>query len=117
MIGEKFEYEGKSYSIKRDVSFGEYKKISHLGNSLHILTREYEEADEDKKQVIIEEFTRTTDSQLEIMSNFIETILGLKQSDIDKMSLFTAVGLFNKAFELSTQIKKKLEKISDLPSS
>ena len=117
MIGDKFEYDGKSYMIKKDVSFGEYKKISHLGNSLQSLTRDFEEADEDKKQVIMEEFTKTTDAQLMIISDFIESILGLKPVDIDKMSLFNAIGLFNTAFTISTQVKKKLEKTSDSPSS
>ena len=117
MIGEKFEYDGKSYYIKRDVSFGEYKKISKIGNSLQTLTREYEEADDSRKSQIMETFTKTSDEQLTIISDFIETILGLKTNEIEKMSLFNAVGLFNQAFILSTQVKKKLEKTSDSPLS
>lgn len=103
--------------IKKDVSFGEYKKISKLGNSLQSLTREYESAEEDRKQILLEEFTKTTDEQLEMISDFIESILGLKQVDIEKMSLFDAISLFNQAFITSTQIKKKSETTLDLPLS
>ena len=85
MIGEKFEYDGKSYYIKRDVSFGEYKKISKIGNSLQTLTREYEEADDSRKSQIMETFTKTSDEQLTIISDFIETILGLKTNEIEAL--------------------------------
>ena len=115
MIGDKLEYNNKSYTIKKDVSFGEYKRISKIGNSLQTLTREYEESGEDRKQQILEQFTKTSDEQLGIVSDFIESTLGLTQKDIDKLSLFDAIGLFNQAFVLSTQVKKKLEKTSDSP--
>lgn len=117
MIGDTFEFNGKSYSIKRDVSFGEYKKISKLGNTLQKLTTEYERASEDDKLKIIEQFSKTTEDQLQTVGDFIESMLGLTQVDIDGMSLMDAIGLFNESFTQSTQVKKKLEKISDLPSS
>lgn len=117
MIGEKFEFNNKSYTIKKDVSFGEYRKISKLGNSLQNITKEYELADDVKKDELLKEFTKTTDEQLETISDFIETTLGLKQSEIEKMSLFDAISLFQKAFTVSTEVKKKPETTLDLPSS
>ena len=116
MIGDKFDYNGKSYTIKKDVSFGEYKKISRIANLLNTLTKEFEEAGEDRKQQRLEQFTKTSDEHLNIISDFIESTLGLKEDDIDKFSLFDAIGLFNKAFELATQVKKKSETISESPS-
>ena len=116
MIGDKFEYNGKSYTIKKDVSFGEYKRISKTGSMLQTLTKEFEEAGEDRKQQILEQFTKTSDDQLTIISDFIESTLGLTQKDIDKLSLFNAIGLFNEAFTVSTQVKKKSETISESPS-
>ena len=109
MIGEKFEYNGKQYEIKRDVSFGEYKKISKLGNTLQSLTKEYESAPEEEKLKIIEKFSKTTDDQLQLIGDFIESMLGLTQNDIDCMSLMDAIGLFNESFTISTSIKKKSE--------
>ena len=117
MIGDKFEYNNKTYTVKKDVSFGEYRKISKIGSQLQTLTKEFEEAGEDGKQEILEQFTRTSDDQLNIIADFIETTLGLKPSEIEKMSLFDAIGLFNQAFTISTQLKKKSEKTLDLPSS
>jgi len=116
LIGDKFDFNGKEYIIKKDVSFGEYKKISKLGNSLQTLTREYTNADDEEKIKISERFAQTTDDQLEAIANFLELTLGLTQKDIDKMSLMDALGLFNEAFTVSTQIKKKLETTLELPS-
>ena len=116
MIGEKFEFNGKSYTIKRDVSFGEYKKISKLGNTLQSLQKEYEPASDEEKTRIMEEFSRTTNDQLQTIADFIESILGLKQADVDKMSLMDAIGLFNEAFTISTQVKKKSETTLESPS-
>lgn len=113
MIGEKFEFNNKTYTIKKDVSFGEYKKISKLGNMLQTLASDYELADEENKQKILKDITSTTDDQLEMISDFIESTLGLKQVEIEKMSLFDAISLFNKAFTVSTEIKKKSEIISE----
>ena len=117
MIGDVFDFNNKSYTIKKEVSFGEYKKISKLGNSLQKLTTDYESADEDKKLKIIAQFSKTTDDQLQVISDFIESILGLTQPEIDLLSLMDAIGLFNEGFTQTTQIKKKSEKTLDLPLS
>ena len=117
MIGEKFDFNNRQYEIKRDVSFGEYKKISKLGNSLQSLTKEYESANEEDKLKIVEKFSKTTDDQLQLIGDFIESMLGLTQKDIDGMSLIDAISLFNEAFTISTNIKKKSETTLELPSS
>jgi hypothetical protein len=116
MIGDSFEYNGRQYTIKRDVSFGEYKKISKLGNTLQKLTSEYELASEEDKLKIIEQFSKTTEDQLQLIGDFIESMLGLTQIDIDSMSLMGAISLFNEAFTISTGVKKKLETISESQS-
>ena len=116
MIGDSFEYNGKQYTIKRDVSFGEYKKISKLGNTLQKLTGEYELANEEDKLKIIEQFSKTTEDQLQLIGDFIESMLGLTQNDIDNMTLMGAISLFNEAFTISTNVKKKLETTSESQS-
>ena len=117
MIGEVFEFNGKSYSIKRDVSFGEYKKISKLSNSLQRLSKDFETASDEDKIKILDQFSKTTEDQLQAMGDFLESMLGLTQIDIDVMSLTDAISLFNESFTTSTQVKKKLEKTSNLQSS
>lgn len=116
MIGDTFTFNDKTFKIKKDVSFGEYKKISKIGSGLQELARKYEEASEDEKHIVLESFTKTSDEQLGIISDFLESMLGLKQSEIEKMSLFNAVELFNMAFTVSTQVKKKLETTSESQS-
>ena len=116
MIGEKFDFNGKLYEIKRDVSFGEYKKISRISSSLQILAKDYATADDNLKSQLEKEFAKTTDDQLLTIGNFLESMLGLTQLDIDNMSLVDAITLFNEAFTISTQVKKKSEITSELPS-
>lgn len=117
MIGEKFEFNGKEYSIKKDLSFGEYKKISKLGNNLQKLGNDFKTAKDEEKQKIIDEFSKTTDEQIDMIGAFLESILGLKQEDIDNLSLLNAVELFNRTFTISTEVKKKSEITLESPSS
>lgn len=116
MIGEKFSFNNKQYEIKRDVSFGEYKKISRISNSLQILAKDYTTADDEQKSILEKEFAKTTDDQLMVIGNFLESMLGLTQLDIDNMNLIDAITLFNEAFTISTQVKKKSEITSESPS-
>ena len=117
MIGDKFDFNGKQYEIKRDVSFGEYKKISRISSSLQNLAKDYSSATEEQKSQLEKEFAKTTDDQLITIGNFLESMLGLSQTDIDNMSLVDAITLFNEAFTVSTQVKKKSETTLELQSS
>lgn len=123
MIGDTFDYNGKTYEIKKDVTFGEYRKISNISNKLLTLSEKYgdtqnfTEIDPKIQSQIVNEFTVTTDRQLDIIVDFLESILGLKQKDIDGLTLTDAVGLFNKTFTESTTVKKKSEKTSSSPYS
>ena len=116
MIGDKFDFNGKLYEIKRDVSFGEYKKISRISSSLQSLAKDYATADDNLKSQLEKEFAKTTDDQLLVIGNFLESMLGLTQLDIDNMSLVDAITLFNEAFTISTQVKKKSETTLESPS-
>jgi len=115
MIGDTFVVNEKTYTLKRDVSFGEYKKISKISNNLQNLTRDYINASEEAKSDILLKFTEATDSQLDIIGEFLESMLALKQKDIDSLTLMGAIELFNETFTVSTQVKKKLEITSDSP--
>jgi len=123
MIGDKIEFNGKEYEVKRDITFGEYRKISNVSNSLLALSEKYsetsnfEEIKPDLQAKIVKEFTVTTDKQLDLIVEFLENTLGLKQKDIDSLSLTEAVGLFNEAFKATTTVKKKSEQTSDSPYS
>lgn len=117
MIGDKFDFNGKIYEIKREVSFGEYKKISKISNNIQTLANDYIVANDTQKVQLEKEFAKTTDDQLLVIGNFIESMLGLTQLDIDNMSLIDAITLFNESFTISTQVKKKSVTTLELPSS
>ena len=123
MIGDKVEYNGTTYEIKKDISFGDYRKISKVSNSLLALsekyadTKNFEEIDSTLQSKIVNEFTTTTDKQLDLIVEFLESSLGLKQKDIDSLALTDAVGLFNETFKTATTVKKKSEATSDSPYS
>lgn len=111
MIGDKLEVNGKHYTIKKDLSFGEYKKISKIGNKLQDLSKEYESASEERKEEITNEFSKSIDEQLVVIADFLENILDVKDSELNKLSISDVISLFNEAFIVSTQVKKKPEKI------
>ena len=111
MLGDTFDFEGKTYEIKKDLTFGEYKKISKISNSLQQLQSEFEHASDEEKAKIINQFSKTTEDQLQMMSDFLEDMVGLKQKDIDALNLIAAIELFNKSFTMATNVKKKSKKI------
>ena len=113
MIGDSFEFNGKSYTIKRDVSFGEYKKVSRLTNSLQKLATDYKDATPEDKPKLEAQFANTSDEQLQVIGDFLESMLGLTQVSIDDMRLSDAITLFSLAFTESTQVKKKSEITSE----
>ena len=104
MIGDVLEFNGKSYKILRDVSFGEFRKITRLQTSMKDPLTSVEQNDKD-----IEAFSQ-------LMVDFLESMIGLTQSDIDRLSLNDASELFGRTFTLATQVKKKSEITLESPS-
>lgn len=105
MIGDVFEFNGKSYKILRDVSFGEFRNITKLQNSMKDQSNTPEQNDKD-----VELFSQ-------MLADFLESMLGLKQEDINKLSLNDASELFGNSFTLATQVKKKSEITLESPLS
>lgn len=118
MLDDKFTVNGKEYSVKKELTFGEYRKISGINNKLANLSEQFGKEDtsqlsDEELGKVAKEFTKTSDEQLEIIVNFLESILGLKQKEIDSLGLNDAMQVFQKAFKASTEVKKKLEMQSD----
>ena len=112
-----FTVKEKSYSLKRDITFGEYRTINKINKKLSDLSEKFGSDDisklEDKDLISLsQEFASTNDEQLEIIVNFLESLLGLTQEDINKMALDEAVQLFQEAFKEATTVKKNSSKIS-----
>ena len=122
MIGEKFSYNGKEYEIKKDITFGEYRRINRVTTSLGTLANKYGEDDiaklDTRQQTqIVQEFSETSEKQMELMVEFLEQTLGLSQEDLDNMTLEEASGLFNETFKNTTQVKKNSSQTSGSPYS
>lgn len=102
MIGDSFDYNGKQYIIKRDVTFGE----NRIMNKLQLDIQNAKPEDELK---LANKFNQ-------LMADFFESNLGLTQEDMNSLSLLDSAELFGKAFLISTSIKKKLETTSESQS-
>lgn len=106
-----FKVNGKEYTIKRDMKFGEYRKINAVNAELSELAQKFDkenvsELSEKELQEVTQELTKTNDEQLTLMADFIQDILGLTQDEIDEMSLDEAVKVFQETFKNSSNIKK-----------
>lgn len=106
-----FTVKDKSYSLKRDITFGEYRKINKINSKLSELSKKFGTDDisklEDKDLISLsQEFASTNDEQLNVIVDFLENLLGLSQEDVNKMALDEAVQVFQEAFKESTTVKK-----------
>lgn len=116
MIGDKITVNEKEYTIKKDITFGEYRKIANLNTKLTSIQTQFDgELDEDQIRKITTDFAQTTNDQMELMIEFLESTLGLKQKDLDNMSLEQAIELFQESFKACTEVKKKSDKTSGSP--
>ena len=103
MQGDTFDYKGKTFSLKKDISFGEFKKQTKLQLDI-------KNATPDNEQELSVKFNDT-------MTEFLKDMLGVDEEYIDSLGLLGAAELFGVTFLNSTQVKKKLEITSDSPSN
>jgi hypothetical protein len=116
LIGDKITLNSKEYVVKKDITFGEYRKFSNLNTKLTNIQSQFDEKLDDVEIAkITSEFAQTTNEQMQLMVEFLESTLGLKQKDLDSMSLEEAVVLFQESFKACTEVKKKSDKTSASP--
>ena len=118
MIGDSFTFNNQTYTIKKELTLGEYKKINMVNSKLTELSQKYTNEQDltkipvEEQQKVILDFSKTSNEQLDIVGNFLERTLGLTQADIDNLSLTEAIQLFNEAFRKSSEVKKKPVELS-----
>ena len=95
MIGERFDFNGKQYEIKKDISFGDHRIITQLQYDIS-------NAKPENEANLANKFNQ-------VMADFFENNLGMTQSDMNSLTLLESAELFGKAFLISISIKKKLE--------
>lgn len=107
MIGDSFEYNGKSYSIKKELTLGEYRKINRINNKLVTLSKDIKD-----DQEVTEEFITTSNEQLQVICDFLESHLGLNEEHVNNLGMNESIKIFQEAFKLSTTPDKELKKTS-----
>jgi len=106
MIGDKFTVKDKSYTIKKEVKLGEYRKISGINARLNKLAKNITDPTPEQSQ----EFADVSNEQLQAICDFLESHVGITQEDIDEMSMPEAIEVFQEAFKLSTTPDKEIKK-------
>jgi len=114
MIGNKFIVSDKTYVIKKELTLGEYRRISNVNSNLNKLSHKISDnATPEELQSIASDFSDASDSQLTLICEFLESHLGLNQKTIDALSLVEAIQVFQEAFKQSTTPNKELKKTSN----
>ena len=103
MLGDKFVVNNKSYTIQKELKFGEYRKISGINAKLTRLSKNITEEN-------TTEFSETSSEQLQLICDFLESHLGVTQEQIDIMDMDEAINVFKEAFKLSTTPDKDIKK-------
>lgn len=106
-----FTIDGKNYTIKKELKFGEYRKFNKISSKLAQLAKVTNENLTEEQQ---KEFLNTNTEQMNFIVDFLESHLGLSQQEIEELSFADANNVFQEAFKQSTTVDTELKKTSDL---
>ncbi len=113
MIGDTFSVNDKTYSIKKDLTFGKYQSISRTNSKLNKVQRKMEETTDPNEIIRLNgEMSDLGEDQLEIMVEFLEDYVGIKQEELNDMSLKDATRVFAEAFKICSIPDPELKKTS-----
>jgi len=102
-------FNGEDLEVKRKLTFGEVRTFQRTIGSLLGMDEKIKNATDEQLEKIAEDGLKSTDAQMELVSNTIINCLGFTQERLDKLSFPEAIVLFNEIFNSSTQVKKKLD--------
>ena len=118
MIGQTILVNEKTYTIKRELKFGEFAKMTELNNSLVELTKKYGDEEDfdklsrDEMQKVTLEFSQKGTEQIKLMVTFLNEVIGLNQESLNDLPLSEAMLVFTRTFKAATEIKKNLDEPS-----
>ena len=120
MIGDNFTVNDVQYQIKKDIKYGEYRKINQINTKLGSLSAKLGIDDNDLTKIdpkdlqkIATEFATTNEEQMQIIADFLHSTIGLTQEALDDLTLNDAIKVFQETFKLATTPDKELKKTSD----
>jgi len=101
-------FNGQDIELKKKLTFGEVRQFQKTIGSLIGLDEKIKNANDEELAKIAADGLKSTDAQMELVSDTIMNCLGYTQEQVDVLSYPDAVIIFNEIFNSSTQIKKKL---------
>lgn len=111
-MSEAFTVNNKNYEVKKELKFGEYRKISQVNSRISELTTRFSDTTPpDELQKLANELTSANSEQMQVIVDFLTNNVGLTQEQIDNLSLVEAIQVFQEAFKLSTTPKKNSNQI------
>ena len=110
MIGDSFTINEKSYTIKKNLTLGEYRKINNVNSKLAKISKNITD---DISVEQSEEFSNTSNEQLQLICDFLESHLGLNEDNVNDLGMLESIQVFQEAFRLSTTPDKELKKTSN----
>ena len=102
-------FNNQEYEVKRKLSFGEVRRFQRTIGHLLGLDEKIKNATTEQLERIAGEGLKSTDEQMQLVSDTIIKCLGFTQEQLDELSYPDAVVLFKEVFKSSTEIKKKSE--------
>ena len=105
---ETINFNGKDIEVKHKLTFGDVRKFQKSMGSLLGMDQKIKNASDDELINITSEGLKSTEEQMDLVSNTIIKCLGFTQEQLDSLSFPEAVVLFNEIYTVSTTIKKKL---------
>jgi len=120
--GETFEHGGKTYTVQRNIKYGEVTQIQSKMRHVLDLGKKLSEKSPDQFSEaelleIGQKVFANTDDQNSLMANTLSSILGLSQDALNALDYHDALAVFHKMFTVCTAVKKKSEEPSASPSS
>lgn len=113
MIGESFQVKNKPYTVIKPFTVGDKRKINTLQSKFNDLLGK-----DLKDDIIIEEQTRLSNEQDDLMVELLKKILGLNDDTLNKLSYpDELIEVFQTMITTVGNPKKKELKPSDLPIS
>jgi len=113
VIGDTFSVNNKTYSIKKDLTFGKYQLISKTNSKLNKIQRKIGETEDPDEIIRLNgELSELGETQLEMMGDFLEQYVGVSQEELNDMSLTEATRIFAEAFKICTVPDVELKKTS-----
>lgn len=107
MIGDKFTINGKTYTIKKELKLGEYRKMSNVNARLNRLNKNMIDSNTLEQSA---EFSEATNDQLQSICDFLESHVGITQEEIDDIGMNEGIKIFQEAFKLSTTVDTDIKK-------